>query len=113
MVIAMMRSTNIPRLENGDRLTRAEFERRWEALPEERRTKAELVEGIVYMAAATRITHGRPHSLLAGWLETYAASTPGTDSLVETSIRLDEDNEPQPDAMLRLLPEAGGTSSVT
>ena len=37
----------IPRLENGDRLTRAEFERRYDAMPE--LNKAELIEGEVYM----------------------------------------------------------------
>ncbi len=34
-------------LENGDRLTRQEFERRYEAMPNLK--KAELIEGIVYM----------------------------------------------------------------
>jgi hypothetical protein len=36
-----------PPLEPGDRLSREEFERRYERMPE--LTKAELVEGIVYM----------------------------------------------------------------
>lgn len=39
----------IPPLENGDGLSRAEFERRYDAMPELK--KAELLEGIVYMAA--------------------------------------------------------------
>jgi len=34
-------------LENGDRLTRAEFERRYDAMPGVK--KAELIEGVVYM----------------------------------------------------------------
>jgi len=34
----------IPRLENGDRLTRAEFERRYDAMP--RLNKAELIDGV-------------------------------------------------------------------
>jgi hypothetical protein len=37
----------IPPLEPGDRLTRAEFERRYEPMPQLK--KAELIEGEVYM----------------------------------------------------------------
>ncbi len=37
----------IPLLENGDRLTREEFHRRYEAMPE--KVKAELIKGVVYM----------------------------------------------------------------
>ena len=39
----------IPHLENGDRLTRYEFERRYQAMP--RHQKAELIEGVVYLAS--------------------------------------------------------------
>jgi hypothetical protein len=54
-------------LENGDRLSRSEFERRYQAMPQVK--KAELVEGVVYMAAALRIkSHGQPHGNLVGWL---------------------------------------------
>lgn len=38
---------SIPPLENGDRLIRPEFERRYNAMPDVK--KAELIEGIVYM----------------------------------------------------------------
>ncbi len=40
----------IPRLENGDKLTRREFERRYNAMPNLK--KAELIEGIVYIMAS-------------------------------------------------------------
>ncbi len=42
----------LPPLENGDRLNRCEFERRYNAMPHLK--KAELIEGVVYMAAALR-----------------------------------------------------------
>jgi hypothetical protein len=45
-----IKSCLTPPLENGDRLTRAEFERRYAAMPNLK--KAELIEGVVYMAAA-------------------------------------------------------------
>jgi hypothetical protein len=53
----------IPPLENGDRLTRDEFERRYDAMPHLK--KAELIEGEVYIPSPVR--HGRhshPHTRL-------------------------------------------------
>jgi hypothetical protein len=40
----------LPPLENGDRLTRPEFERRYQAMPHIK--KAELIEGVVYSRLA-------------------------------------------------------------
>ena len=37
----------LPPLENGDRLTREEFERRYDAMPDLK--KAELINGVVYI----------------------------------------------------------------
>ncbi len=100
----------IPPLENGDRLTMAEFEHRYERMPELK--KAELVEGIVYMASPLRIRqHGEPHSWIIGWLMVYKASTPGVQLGDNCTIRLDADNEPQPDALLRI--ETGGQSTIS
>ena len=56
-----VRSTSAASLENGDRLTRAAFERRYEARPDLK--KAELIEGVVYMPSPTRSgSHARPHA---------------------------------------------------
>lgn len=100
----------IPTLENGDRLTRMEFERRYEAMPDIK--KAELIEGVVYMASAVRAKkHGRPHARIMLWLGTYCTATPGVDFLDNTKVRLDADNEPQPDALLRI--EVGGQSVIS
>jgi len=89
----------IPPLENGDRLSRSEFERRYEAMPHLK--KAELIEGMVYMASPLRIkSHGEPHGFLATWLGTYQAFTPGVVLGIEPTVRLDLENEPQPDAVL-------------
>lgn len=99
-------------LENGDRLTRQEFERRYEAMPYLK--KAELIEGVVYMAAALRYRrHGRPHSLIMGWLGFYEAATPGVEAADNTTVRLDLDNEPQPDALLRIDESCGGQSRIS
>lgn len=97
-------------LENGDQLTRFEFERRYQAMPHLK--KAELIEGIVYMASALRIrSHGEPHAYIIGWLITYKASTPGVQVGDNATVRLDTDNEVQPDALLRI--EQGGNSRIS
>ncbi|MBD6617822.1 Uma2 family endonuclease [Komarekiella sp. 'clone 1'] len=103
----------IPRLENGDKLTRYEFERRYNAMPNLK--KAELIEGIVYiMPAALRFrSHGQPHGWILTWLGTYEAATPGVALGVEPTVRLDLDNEPQPDAVLLIAPEAGGQAKLS
>jgi Uma2 family endonuclease len=100
----------IPRLENGDRLTLTEFERRYHAMPHVK--KAELIEGTVYMASPLRITqHGEPYGYMMTWLGVYKASTPGVQLGDNCTVRLDADNEPQPDALLRI--ELGGQSTIS
>lgn len=100
----------LPPLENGDRLTRAEFERRYDAMPGLK--KAELVEGVVYVPSPVRYTqHGYPTLCVDAWLGVYMAATPGVGGANNTTVRLDLDNEPQPDILLRI--EQGGRSSVS
>jgi Uma2 family endonuclease len=91
-------------LENGDRLSRAEFERRY---TESNIKKAELIEGVVYVASPLRFTsHGEPHGLMCGWLFTYQLSHPGLRIGIEPTVRLDPDNEVQPDVVM--FREGGG-----
>lgn len=99
------------RMENGDRLTRAEFERCYDAMPNLK--KAELIGGVVYMPSPVRqIEHSLPHAYIVTWLGNYLAATPGVEIGDNATVRLDEDNDPQPDALLRLLPETGGQSQI-
>ena len=101
-----------PVLENGDRLTRCEFERRYALRPELK--KAQLIEGIVYMPSPVRFAaHGEPHAAILGVLLHYGAFTPGVSVGDNATVRLDLDNEPQPDVLLRIEPEAGGRSRLT
>src|SRR5437588_8650189 len=89
----------IPPLENGDRLSRAEFERRYEAMPNLR--KAELIEGVVYMPSPVRFgRHAERDQDLNAWLGAYRAGTPGVRGGGNASTRLDANNEPQPDGLL-------------
>ncbi len=100
----------IPPLENGDQLTRIEFEQRYEQTPHVK--KAELIEGIVYMASPLRITeHGEPHGSIVTWLGVYKAATPNIQLGDNCTVRLDAENEPQPDALLRITVDGQSTIS--
>jgi Uma2 family endonuclease len=102
----------LPPLENGDHLTRHEFERRYEATPQLK--KAELVEGIVYMPSPTHAdNHALPHSTIMGLLFVYSAGNPGTKALNNPTLRLDQDNEVQPDAVLMRDPAHGGKAHIS
>ena len=101
----------VPPLENGDRLTRCEFERRYAARPDLR--KAELIEGVVYMPSPVSLAHSGPHAMIQTVLLVYSAFTLGVRGDDNATVRLDLDNEPQPDVLLRIEPEAGGQSRVS
>lgn len=55
-------------------------------------------------------SHGAPHADLVTWLGVYRSHTPGTELADNATVRLDWDNEPQPDTLLRILPACGGQS---
>lgn len=101
----------VPPLENGDRLTRVEFERRYAAMPE--RVRAELVEGAVVMSSPVRFTvHAVQHFDLISWASIYRAGTAGVLGGGDATIRLDLDNEPQPDVCLLIDPARGGQARI-
>ena len=101
----------VPELENGDRLTRCEFERRYAARPDLK--KAQLIEGTVYMPSPVSLAHSGPHAMIQTVLLVYAASTPGVRGEDNATVRLDLDNEPQPDVLLCIEPDAGGRCRVS
>ena len=108
----MTTSPRAPILHAGDRLTRDEFERRYAAMPDLK--KAELIEGVVYVGSPVRLVqHGQPESDLSLWLGLYAIATPGLSRGGNCTVRLDLDNEPQPDLLLRIPESAGGQSRVS
>lgn len=99
-------------LETGDHLSRDEFERRYDAMPELK--KAELINGVVFMPSPVRWDrHGTQHARILGWLIQYEAATPGTQTADNGSVRLATDSEPQPDAALIILPTYGGQAKFT
>jgi Uma2 family endonuclease len=103
--------SSVPPLENGDRLTRAEFERRYTAMPEH--VRAELVEGTVILASPVRHKmHGAQHADLMTWAGMYRVGTPYVFGGAKSSVRLDLDNEPQPDLWLLIDPARGGKARI-
>jgi Uma2 family endonuclease len=101
----------IPPLQPGDRLTRAEFERRYDATPNLK--KAELIDGVVIMPPPVSAGgHSSPHFRLITLLGVYEAATPGVEGGDNGSLRLDLDNMPQPDAFLRIIESCGGQSRI-
>lgn len=93
-----METDLIHQLRAGDRLTRDEFERRYEAsdVP-----LAELINGIVYMPSPATTRHADPHTLMIMWARHYAAYTDNVEVLAEATVRLDQDTEIQPDVLVR------------
>lgn len=109
--IADAPAPRVPQLHNGDRLSVESFLRRYHAMPD--RTKAELIDGVVYMSSPVSVDHGRPHGALMAWLGLYWMATPGVELLDNTTVRLGlGENCPQPDASLRLRPEYGGRTTT-
>jgi Uma2 family endonuclease len=100
-----------PELHSGDRMTREEFHRIYEQMPEEFR--AELIGGIVYVASPLKWRHGTNHLPLGSLFFAYEGKTPGVESGDNTTILLGEEGEPQPDLYLRILREFGGQSWMT
>jgi Uma2 family endonuclease len=97
-----------PPLEAGQRLDRATFHARYEAMPPD--TRAELIGGVVYMPSPLSLSHGNFDSLVTTWLTLYRRATPGVEAPSNASVLLDDQGEPQPDVLLRILPECGGQS---
>jgi len=101
-------ATAVPPLRHGDRLTRAEFERRWAAMPDLKR--AELLDGRVYLMPPVSRSHGDLHADLSFVIGFYRWKTPGVASSIEASVRFDDESMPQPDIHLRVT--RAGSSRV-
>lgn len=96
-----------PPLQSGDRMNRLEFERRYHAHPTD--AKFELIDGVVFMASPVNFEfHASPHADVNGWLFLYRRRTPGTRCGDNGTLKLDFENEPQPDSLLLIEPERGG-----
>jgi Uma2 family endonuclease len=97
-------------LVEGERLDQPTFHARYMAMPPG--TRAELIGGVVYLPSPLSRAHGKAHVPAIVWLSYYAENTPGIEVLDGATVILAWRSEPQPDALLRILPEFGGQTSV-
>lgn len=104
-----MIATQVEPLVAGDKLSREEFIRRWEAMPDLK--KAELIGGVVYMPSPLSADHGESDTRVIHWLSHYALHTPGCSVASNATWYMLRD-APQPDAHLRILTECGGNSWI-
>jgi Uma2 family endonuclease len=105
------RPAEVPELHSGDRMTREEFHRIYERMRKDFR--AELIGGIVYVSSPLKRRHGTGHITLGGLFSVYEQHIPGVEAGDNATVFLSEDDEPQPDLFLRILPEYGGQSRTT
>jgi Uma2 family endonuclease len=114
----------IPPLRDGDRLSGPEFLRRYEA--DRTVGRAELIGGVVYINARRRPDgteehmppianegHARPQFNLIGFLGIYALHTPGVEGSGPATVIVSDEALPEPDALMRILPECGGRCTPT
>lgn len=101
---------DFPLLETGYHLDADEFHRRYKLMPEG--VRAELIEGIVYMASPVTVKHSQPHSSLTGLCWFYTAQTPGIVSELSATVKLGPKNEFQPDGLLYYPECFGGTARI-
>jgi Uma2 family endonuclease len=94
------------RLVEGQRLDQPTFHALYEAMPPG--TLAELIDEVVYMPSPVGYAHGKSELPVLIWLDYYAEKTMGVEALGNVTTILGRKNEPQPDALLRILPDFGG-----
>ena len=115
----------IPLLRDGDRMGVDEFLRRYAADPVV--YSAELLQGVVHITRRRESQNGKemivppisagghsqPHASLITWLGSYAAFTEGVAALSPiTTILPSRTTGLEPDAVIRILPESGGGSTI-
>jgi Uma2 family endonuclease len=100
----------LPRtLVEGEHLDQPTFHALYDAMPPG--TRAELIGGVVYMPSPVGRPHGRAQVPVIVWLSYYEENTPGVEVDDNTTTVLGWKSEPQPDGLLRILPECGGRTS--
>lgn len=109
-VLSAPKSPSVAELQSGDRMNRVEFHRLYENTP--KHFKAELIGGTVYVASPLGLAHANRHGHLGMLFAAYELNTPGTESGDNATVMLGDESEPQPDLLLRILPEFGGQSAT-
>ncbi len=93
-------------LVEGQRLDQPTFHAIYEAMPPG--TRAELIDGVVYMPGPVSLDHCDADAPVLIWLDYYTERTPGVHWAGNATTILGWRSEVQPDGLLRVLPECGG-----
>jgi hypothetical protein len=93
-------------LVEGQRLDQPAFHALYEAMPPG--TQAELIDGVVHMPSPVGLEHGEAQVPVIVWLDYYAENTAGVRAMDNATTIIGRKGEPQPDGLLRILPECGG-----
>ena len=96
--------------EPGERLSLEAFLDQWERMPGLK--FAELIDGVVYLPSPLSLEHGRRDGKLQTLLGVYAIET-GVCEIISNATWLMVGNAPQPDVVLRVLPEFGGLTRLS
>jgi Uma2 family endonuclease len=97
-------------LRNGDHLRRSEFHQAYLQMPKHYR--AELLAGVVYEPSPVSWTHGETSVELIALVAHYAKRTPGIKVATDVTVILSDEDEVQPDIVLRIDKKFGGQSEV-
>jgi Uma2 family endonuclease len=100
----------LPPLVEGQWLDQPTFHARYEAMPPG--TRAELINGVVYMPSPIGPRHGVAQAPVIVWLHYYVERTPGLQMMGNATAVLGRKSEPEPDALLHILPEYGGQTRI-
>lgn len=104
-----LRANFVP-FDNGDRMTRVEFHRLYELMPDMR---AELIEGVVFMSSPVSVKGHRTQTIrVATLVGVYHANSFGTQAADNSTCILDLENEYRPDIFLRIDESVGGQSKL-
>ena len=98
-------------LADGEAVSRGEYLRRAAATPG---VRMERINGTVRTAAAIRRdVHGRPELMISHLLAAYELETPGVEASSPATAMIGEDDDPEADCHLLVLPEYGGQTRFT
>ena len=99
-----------PPLIEGNRRDQHTFHALYEAMPPG--TRAELIDGVVWMPDSFRSGHGMAKQPVIVWLDYYREQTLGLQVAANVSTVLGPRSELQPDALLYIPTEFGGQTLI-
>jgi Uma2 family endonuclease len=103
-------SKPLPIMHNGDHMKQPEFHFAYSSMPENYR--AELIGGVVFEPSPVSYSHARNDNMFHDLITQYAKKSKLAEVAPNATVILSEDDEVQPDVLLRLPEELGGRSRL-